>query len=451
VNAVAKPGDAFAAEQAVIGGVLMRPDCFELAMLRREDFRDPRHGWIWDAIGALRDGGRAVDEVTVHSILEADGHGDAAKLAYLGELSLLVPTPAGVESYAAAVRAAALTRRLMESLGSILSRIRECELSGGEAISEVLAAVTSLDVNSSDGTITIRALMESTVREIERLSELKMAGKAVMTGYPTGIPRLDSELGGLQPGICTVVAARPRMGKSSFALGVADACSAAGVGVHVFSAEDSAFSYALRTITRFTGIETERIRSIDFRNGEPERMGAALRETAKRPRWRIDPTHGMTPDELVRAVRRHRRDNDTKVVVVDYINRLKLSGARERHDQIRIGFEALCNAAAQDGMAYVVLAQLGRGLESRDEKEPRLSDLKESGALEEYAKCVIALHREYVYDNEADPKICKVLVLKNSNGAEFSLDCHWDGPKMRISDPVEKREQPPHYAEAYDR
>lgn len=409
----------------------MRPDCFELANLEPGQFRDLRHRGIWAAIGELRSRGAAIDEVTVHAHLESQG-AKAITLAYLGELALIVPTPAHVESYAEAIRQEALTRSLLEGLSDIATRIKSRAVHGGDALSEAFEALSRVDVGRRDATVDIGDLVRAEVAALEKLAGAKAAGERVLSGYPTGVRALDENLGGVQPGICTVVAARPRMGKSSFALGIADACSDAGVGVHVFSAEDSAQSYAHRTLSRLARVDAEKMRSLEFNREDMSSLGRAIAKAHQRRGWKVDPTHGMTPDEVVRDVRRHRRDNGTKVVIVDYINRLKLGGAKERHDQIRIGFETLCNAAAQDNLAYVVLAQLNRGLESRVDKTPTLSDLKDSGALEEYAKCVLALIRDSVYDAAADPSVIRLLVLKNSNGPEFALEARWDGPTMTI-------------------
>ena len=155
---------------------------------------------------------------------------------------------------------------------------------------------------------------------------------------------------------------------------------------------------------------------------------------AKMGNWRVDSRSGLTAEEIVRSVRRHKRKNGTKLVIVDYIQLIAWPKyARTPHDALTQIITVLANAAKADGISYVVMSQLNRGVEQRDDKRPLLSDLRESGSLEERSKCVLALYRPNYYDPNADPTLAQILVLKNSNGQTGTVDATWDGPTMKLS------------------
>jgi replicative DNA helicase len=438
------------AEQGVIGGVFMRPDCYDLANLVEEQFFDPRHRLIWRVIGEMRTASKPIDEQTVMASIEARGY-QAVELAYVAELSLHVNTEAHVEYLAGLVREAALTRALLTAAGELVADVKAGRITGGEAVGAGLRAMSSLDTASGDTTKTIGELVKARTKELEEM--VNRPGGA-LTGVPTGLTALDSGLGGLQPGIVTLGAARPKMGKSAFGQKVSDACVAAGIGVHVFSIEDSWRAYTDRYLARKSDVAAEKIRSLAMNTEEFRRLVGACHGATKVKGWIIDSRHGLTPDELVRSVRRHRKENNTRLVILDYFNRLRFNRSLSRQDQMREGFEDLCTAAADDGIAYLVFAQLNRGLEARDDKHPQMSDLKDCGALEEYAKAILSFYRESVYyesipveehgmkrTRAADPSRMEIGVLKNSNGPEFDVLAKWHGPTMRISDWPEQERQ----------
>ncbi len=235
----------------------------------------------------------------------------------------------------------------------------------------------------------------------------------------------------------------------------ADASSAAGHGVHVFSLEDPRHMYMNRVIARISGIPINRIATVDFQQQHFAMFSKAQHELVKKGRpWIVDDRSGITSDEIVRSVRRHRKANGTKVVLIDYlqlVKRSRASLAKSRHEQITETLHELADAAKNDGMAYVVMSQLNREVEKRDDKRPQSSDLRESGTIEERAKTIVAMYRGPKYSQSPQKEIdideegelmsastyertVQLLILKNSQGpSPARVLARWDGETTHVS------------------
>jgi replicative DNA helicase len=396
--------------------------------------------------------GEPVDPVTVAAKIKARGV-RPVDLGFLLEAMLRCPTAENVEHYAAKVREASLLRRVRIGLSELAERAKAPDASAGELLSMVAAMLTKVSADEPEQALPVGTLVRDRVGEIGRIFEERKSGATVLTGYPTGVAGLDEKLGGVQPGIVTIVAARPGMGKSSLGLSMADAASDAGYGVHVFSLEDTRDAYADRCLARQSRVAAGKIRACDLNRGEMTEVTNAIGKLQARRGWLVDDRSGISADEIVRSVRRKARDNRTKVVIVDYVQ--LVGGALPRasaHEHLTAVVTTFANAAKQDRMSWVVMSQLNRSLESRNDKRPMLSDLRESGSLEERAKCVIGLYRgayygpleaakeDIDYDRERRPfsqeeyeAIAHLLVMKASNGPTGSVWANWDGPLTRLS------------------
>lgn len=240
---------------------------------------------------------------------------------------------------------------------------------------------------------------------------------------------------------------------SSLGLATADASSAAGFGVHLFSLEDTEEAYADRTIARTSGVPAEALRNAKLERGHASDISRAMAGLKSR-RWLVDGRSGLTADEIVRSARRHRKANGTCVVIVDYIQLIKRANPRQSpHEALTEIITTLADAAKQDRIAYVVMSQLNRGVEQRQDKRPLLSDLRESGSLEERCKCAVGLYRGSYYgepikgidwdpdwkgrawkpsDEEFKAQI-QAIVMKNSNGRTGTVWGEWHGPTTRVS------------------
>jgi len=439
-------------EASVIGAIINDSTALaQFPMLEMDDFAHGRHRAIFGAIRNLESANRPVDVVTIEAQLASDRVN--IDIADLGMLMARMPTLENAIEYVRQIRDAAIGRRVRIGLSDVLSKADA--LSGSELVSVAMAVLAQISGDQPDDTMTISELIKRRFAQLEFIAQERAAGRLAITGYPTGVEPLDAVLGGWQPGIASIVCARPGAGKSSLGLATADACSAAGHGAHVFSLEDSEAAYTDRTLARGSGVAAETIRSVSYNNGQLAAISRAATSHRKR-QWLFDGRSGITADEVVRSVRRHAKRNNTRVVLVDYVTLIKAMRRNNRmskHEAIDETITCLADAAKQDKLAYVVMAQLNRECEKRQDKRPQLSDLKESGSLEERAKCVVGLYRGSMYGDSVqgidwDPQWesqrvpptteehkaqVQLLVLKNSNGRTGRVLAKWHGPTTTIS------------------
>jgi replicative DNA helicase len=423
------------AERSIVGAVFLQPDLVEAVALEPEQFFDPRCRYVWAAFRELQSAATPIDTVTTESALAAASKLDAVGGAsHLAELAMLVPTTSNVEHYVAIVRDAAMKRAVSLAISDVLVRIKSGSVSGEEALSEALAALSRIDGEQPDDAVSIGELVKQRMPEIEEAMRQGSSGGRVIAGISTGIDRLDATIGGLQLGIVTIGCGRPGSGKSAAGLAVTDAATLAGDGVHVFSLEDPRRSYVDRGLSRQSRVPAERLRNGDVRRGDQTPLVLAANELYRRKGWLVDDRSGISAEEVVRSVRRRRRENGTRVVIVDYLQLLRRPrDSYSVHDAISQNVHTLADAAKADDMAYLVFSQLNRELEKREDKRPRLSDLRESGTIEERAKCVLGFHRPRMYDDAADEHLIEIHVLKNSNGESgIWVEARWDGPTTRI-------------------
>lgn len=440
-------------EKSVLGGIFIKPDLlFQLDWLEVDHFGNMQCQLVFGAMRNLEARNVPVDVSTVGDELDRNGTLDSAGgFAFLGECTFNVPTADNVLAYAHQVRDASLNRRVRVALAEVAY---SDEQSGAELLSMALASISKLDAGQPDDACTIKDVIKRRLKRLGEIEEERRNGTTTLTGYPTGIERLDEKIGGFQPKIVTVVAARPGMGKSSLGLATADACSNAGYGAHVFSLEDSEEAYADRTISRLSQVPANNIRTFKLDRGQVSDMHVAIGAVGGR-RWLFDGRSGITADEIVRSVRKHRKANNTRVVIVDYIQLVRrphgMSPRASAHEVLTENITTLADAAKQDGLAYVVMSQLNRGLESRNDKRPMMSDLRESGSLEERAKCVIGIYRGAYYGPQVDgvdyrssegeremdtdewERAVELLVLKNNNGPTGVVRATFDGPTTRMT------------------
>jgi replicative DNA helicase len=446
-------------EMSVIGAVLLNADTLALLpSLETDDFQNYRPQAAWEAIRNLEAAHAPIDITTIGDELAKLGKAEQVGFAWLGECALKVPTVGNAIEYAKRLQDNALRWRLLKGLSELLEQGRRNQVTGAEMLGIVLAMTSRLDANQPEDASTIGEIVKRRLRDIEAQEEARRNGGSALTGFPTGIEKLDSKLGGWQPGIVSIIAARPAMGKSSLGLSTADACSKIGVGVHLFSLEDTEASYADRAVSRESQVEAEKIRNCDLNREQFQNLQNAARVLARRQGWLFDGRSGITAEEVVRSVRRRKKDNKTKVVIVDYIQLLRKPHPRmNMHEAMGESITTLADAAKADGMAYVVMSQLNRQLESRDDKRPQLSDLRESGSLEERSKCVIGVYRGHAYklppkqgvdfdceckkaehcthapSEEAFKAQVQLMVLKNSNGRTGRITAEWHGPTTRMT------------------
>lgn len=436
-------------EDCVIGCVLLRADNLTLLpSVEASDFRNLKAKTTWSAIRNLEASRSPIDVTTIADELAREGKLEAVGWDYLGGCAMRVPTVDNAIEYAHRLRDHALKARLLMAVSELIETGRG-GITGTELVSDMHKILSALDVVKTEEAKPVSAMLDERFKQLDVIARERAAGICTLTGFPTGVAALDEKIGGWQPGIVSIVAARPGMGKSSLGLATADAASAAGHGVHLFSLEDTEASYADRVLSRKSGVPAENMRNSTLDRGNLDSIRDARSAARRQKNWLIDSRSGVTSTEIVRSARRRMRDNGTKVVIIDYVQMVAKERGASSHESLTEIVTAFANAAKQDGIAYVVMSQLNRQLESRTDKRPQLSDLRESGSLEERAKCVVAMYRGSVYgkaqqgidyrEGEAAPndekfkRTAQLIVLKNSNGRTGHIFADWDGPTTRIS------------------
>lgn len=447
------------AEAAVLGGLILHNDALvELDTLEIDDFYHHPHKVVFEAMRNLEAAQQPIDVVTLEAEIAKKGKLDSiGGIAFLGVLALKVPTVDNIVAYAGLVKKAAQVRRLTLAASEIVERCYDTAADGDELLGEGIQLLSSIDSVRIDSGAPVGDFVKRRIRELEEQWAAKARGEQIWTGAPTGVATLDKRIGGYPFGDVTIMCGRPGMGKSTLALSCAEACADAGFGVHVFAPEGGWRMYADRLISRKSNVPIERLRSGDVRANESGSISHALMRYSMRPQWRLDDAGGLSATEIVRSVRKWRRRNKTRVVIVDYLNILRRTSGLSENEAMEEIVNTFGQAAPNDDIAWVLLAQLNREVEKRPDKRPQASDLRGSGALEQVARIVVSPYRGAHYydepkrDIDFDCDTCRedircvhaptqdefqhtaqVLLLKNNNGPLGRVFANWDGPTTRI-------------------
>ena len=412
------------AEQAVLAAMLIDGD----AVMRAAEFVDDtmfyaeRHRRIFRAMVALTERGEAVDPLTLADELGRRGELDASGgKEYVGFLMDAVPTSANVEYHAKIVREKAILRRLIEVSTAIVQEA----FTGQQTAAELLdhAEQTIFQVSQDRGGKGFTRIKELLWPTMERIEALQRGGKTV-TGVPTGFSDLDEMTSGFQPADLIIVAARPSMGKTAITLNIAQhAAIEANTGVAFFSLEMSKESLVQRMLTSEARIDAQRLRKGQLRDDDFPRLARAAGILSSAPVW-IDDTPGITLLEMRSKARRLKADAGLGMVVVDYLQLMSgpanAESRQQEVSQISRGLKAL---AKELNVPVVALSQLSRAPEQRaGDHRPQLSDLRESGAIEQDADLIMFIYRQEVYDGPTDKDgnslegRAEIIVGKQRNG-----------------------------------
>lgn len=417
------PPQNIPAEQAVLGGMMLSKDaCAEVfELLRAEDFYQPAHARIFDAIVHLYGQGAPVDAISVLSTLIESG--DLTKVGgapYLHTLIAAVPTAANAAWYARKVHDLAVQRRLIEAG----TRIVQLGYSGTQGTGRTTADLATLaqqavyEVTSreaSDDYALLSQLLEQTVNEIEAIG----SRDGQMTGVPTGFTDLDRLLNGLQPGQLILVAGRPGLGKSTLSVDMArNAAIRANQTAAIFSLEMSRVELVTRILSAEARIPLHVLRSGQLSDDDWMKLARCMGDIAEAPLV-VDDTPSMTLMQVRAKAQRLKQRHNLKLLVVDYLQLMSTpkGSGRSREQEVADLSRGLKLLAKELEIPVVAVSQLNRGPEQRQDKRPQLSDLRESGALEQDADVVILLHRDDYYDKEHHRAgEADVIVAKHRNG-----------------------------------
>lgn len=413
------------AEQSVLGGCFQRPAILAYLELDQGDFADPRHKCIWSALRALEQDRMPVDEIAVEDVLRRVGKLDAVGgLAYLSQLALRCPNESNTEHYARIVREHACRRRLLYLGSGIAVKVLD-DLELDEVLGEVQRELTECEPRRLDTGGELGAAAEAECRATVAGLDDVAHGKPV--GIPTGVAILDALIGGLPFGVPSVVGARPGMGKSTLALNIAlHAARRGGTGVHVVTFEDPRKTFAQRLLAMESGVDVARIRARTLERTETAALAQAADALRDMTGLYVEHGHGLDARTIARRVRSRRRDLDTRLVVLDYVQRIPHPDRRlRRHEQLDDHMNVIAELAGKEDLAVLVLSQLSRPDRGNDAR-PTLEDFKGSGAIEEAGKLIIGLHKA-----QAQGEL-ELLVLKNHQGPKAHVIARWDLPHCRI-------------------
>jgi replicative DNA helicase len=417
------PPHSVEAEQAVIGGLLIDAQAWDQVgdLVIAEDFYRPDHQLIYGALAELVSHGKPADVVTAAGQLERSGQLEAAGgLAYLGTLARDTPTAANVRAYAQIVRERSLLRRLISAGRSIAASAFATDgRSARDLVDEAEQQVFRIAEQSSgrrDGAVKVSALLPQLIDKIDAWH----TDPTSMRGLPTGFTDFDRKTGGLRPGDLVIVAGRPSMGKTTLAMNIAEYAAvnpATRSSVAIFSMEMPAEQLLTRMLSSIGGVPLNGIRSGQISDEDWVRVTSATSQLAE-ARIFIDESPSLTPTELRARARRVAREHGLDLVVVDYLQLMQVPGTKENRAteiaEISRGLKAL---AKELQVPVIALSQLNRGVEQRTEKKPVMSDLRESGAIEQDADMILLIYRDEVYDKNTPKRgIAEIDLAKHRNG-----------------------------------
>lgn len=414
------PPQALAAEEAVLGGILLDNTGIDrvTGVLGPDDFYRESHRCIFRAMRALAERSEPVDLITLGEELKArDELANVGGLTYLAQLAERVPTAANIAHHANIVREKAILRNLITTATSIAGRGYE----GGDSVKELLDraeqdifAISDREVQPSF--VRLDALVMPTLETIDQLHKRR----EIVTGVPTGFLDLDKLTAGLQPSDLIIIAGRPSMGKTAFCLNIAQhAALTTQKGVAIFSLEMSKEQLAMRMLCSEARVDLANVRTGHFHDEEFEALAHAAGLLASAPIF-IDDTPALSVLELRAKARRLSRDAAAKLslVVVDYLQLMRSSEGKDSREQEISEISRSLKALAKElHVPVIALSQLNRQVENRSPPKPRLSDLRESGAIEQDADVIAFIYREEIYVEDSNRKgLADIIVAKQRNG-----------------------------------
>ena len=433
------PPHSVEAEQAVLGGVLLDNGAWDRIsdLLTGVSFYRSDHRAVFDAVASLCDEGRPCDAVTVAERLDRDGQLEASGgLAYLAELAENTPSAANIIAYAEIVRDRAVLRDLIRTSTEIAqSAFRPEGRGAADLVDEAERRI--LEIADRDGagrrdSVAIKDVLGDVMQRIDDLSRLDTP----ITGVPTGFSDLDRMTAGLQHGDLIIVAGRPSMGKTAFAMNlVEEAAIRARLPVLVFSMEMPAEQLTMRMLSSLGRIDQQKIRTGRLDTDDWPRLTSQLSLLDDTSIFIADDAT-LTPTELRSRCRRLKREHGLGLVVVDYLQLMHVPGTREnRATEISEISRSLKALAKEMKVPVVACSQLNRSLEQRTNKRPVMSDLRESGAIEQDADLILFIYRDEVYNEDSKDKgKAEIIIGKQRNGPIGHVDLAFLGRYARFAD-----------------
>lgn len=445
------PPSSIEAEQSVLGAMLLSENCVleAAAKLKEEDFYSKGHKRIWRAMSELAALNKPVDLVTVS---ERMGEGEplsTEEITYLSNLTEAVPSIRNINHYIDIIREKSRLRRLIGAAAEIAEMGYRSEAPASDILNMASDMIYKISEDNSD-----RSLAHLRLALMEGYETIGKAAKNKdgLMGVATGFPLMDKKLSGFQPSQLIVVAGRPGMGKTSFALNIAEHVAVReNRPVAIFSLEMSREQLGMRLLCASAGVDSQNARTGRLTEKDFQALADAMVPMADAPLY-IDDTAIIGPGEMMAKIRRLKSQvGDLGLVVIDYLQLMSSGGRNEnRQQEISTITRSLKVAAKELNVPIMLLSQLSRATEKRDNKRPMLSDLRESGAIEQDADVVLFLHREDYYaqtgqkpaegQQAAQPGKSSIIIAKQRSGPTGTIDVIWRGEQTKYME-VDFREE----------
>lgn len=425
------------AEQSVIGSMLMDRDAILAAaeLLRQEDFYHNQYGIMFQTMVDMNNAGKAVDLVTFQEELRARNvPAEVYGLDFIRELLEAVPTSANIRQYAEIVKDKSMLRNIIRTTEEIAN---QCYAGNGDA-SDILADTEKkvFELVKSKASKDSTPIGDVVVEAIDRISAAAK-NRGSVTGIPTGFKDLDYKLSGLQPSDFILIAARPSMGKTAFVLNVADHVALKeGITTAVFSLEMSNVQLVNRMLSLESGVDADKLRKGRLDGSDWAKLLEGADNIAK-SHLIIEDTPGISIGEMRSKCRKMKLENDLGLIIIDYLQLMSGSGrsSDSRQQEISDISRALKQLARELEVPVVALSQLSRAVEKRDDHRPMLSDLRESGAIEQDADVVMFLYRDDYYNKDTDiPGVAEVIIAKQRNGPIGTVQMAWIAEQTKFAD-----------------
>ncbi len=415
------------AEQSVISSMLIRRDAIVTAseILTGEDFYNRQYGILFETMVELNDEGSPVDPVTLQNRLrEKDVPPEVSSLEFIRDLLSVEITSANIKSYADIVAEKAMLRRLIR----LNEEIANTCYAGKESLEYILEDTEKrvfqlVQKRTADDFVPIRQVVMNAMDRIEMASK----NKGGVTGVPTGFVDLDYRTAGMQPSDLILIAARPSMGKTAFALNIAQYVAfKKNLPVAIFSLEMSKEQLVNRMFSLESGVDAQKLRTGQLKDQEWERLIESAGVIGK-SNLVIDDTPGISISELRSKCRKYKLEQNLSMIIIDYLQLMTGSGRSDsRQQEISDISRALKSIARELNVPVIALSQLSRAVEQRPDHRPMLSDLRESGAIEQDADVVMFIYRDEYYHPDTDKAgISEIIIAKQRNGPVGTVELAW--------------------------
>lgn len=430
------------AERSVIGSMMMNSEAVAAAheILTEDDFYGRQYGLLFKAMVEMYTSGVAVDLMTLKDKLDhMDAMPELSDINFLKELLDSVPTSANAKYYAGIVREKSVLRQLIKTSEHIANTCYSGKEELDEILDETEKKVFSIVQNRGESEyVSIDKVVLNAMERIETVSKIR----GTVTGLPSGYTDLDYKTSGFQKSDLVIIAARPAMGKTAFELNIAEYMAfRKNATVAIFSLEMSKEQLVNRLLALESSVDSQKIRTGDVDDGDWEKLIEGANTIAK-SHMIIDDTASISISELKSKCRRYKREFNLGIVIIDYLQLMTTTGRSEsRQQEISEISRSLKSLARELNVPIIALSQLGRAVESRPDKRPMLSDLRESGAIEQDADMVMFLYRDDYYNKESEKKgIAEVIIAKQRNGPIGTIELAWIPKYTKFANLERKKE-----------